>query len=239
MAEGPTVVIGADGGIGRAIVALGASRGLRMLPVVQADADLAVPGTAERHLQRLWHTHGPFAGVVHAAGLYPAAQLLAPDPPPFDAVLAVNTRSFLEVSRCAARLARDADTPLAIVALSSTAAQFPRPGTGVYAASKAALNALVRAIALEGAPSGIRCNAVAPGYVAVGSALNPVTPEYEATLRAGAPSGRLAVADDIAPLVLWLLSAEAAWVTGQTVVADGGASLGSVTAPSWLADPAE
>lgn len=92
---------------------------------------------------------------------------------------------------------------------------------------------MVRGLALETAPLGVRCNAVAPGFVDVASPLNPVPREYVAAVSAASPQGRVARAVDIAPAITWLLSDEAAWITGQSIPVDGGDSIGSATA-NWL-----
>lgn len=234
MVERPVVVLGADGGLGREIMGLGRERGHAMVPVTRDAIDLNDSNAASQLIASMWDEIGPFSGLVHAAGIYPASTLFSLEETSFDEVMAINTRSFLEASRTAGRLARECGSRLSIVAVSSGAAGRARPGTGVYAASKAALEAIVRGIALEGASVGIRCNAVAPGYVSVNSRTNPIPEEYERALLANAPSGRLGAPRDIAPTVLWFLNEDSNWVTGQILQVDGGAALGPANAPNWL-----
>lgn len=112
----------------------------------------------------------------------------------------------------------------AIVNVASIAAEVGMPGRAAYCATKAGLVGLTRALAVEWAGRGVRVNAVAPGYVR--------TPMIENALRAGllseravrdrTPSDRLAAPEDIARAVVFLASAEAGFVTGQTLVVDGG-----------------
>ncbi|MHA6628820.1 SDR family NAD(P)-dependent oxidoreductase [Pseudonocardia sichuanensis] len=233
-AETSVLVLGARGGIGREISALATGRGMRVHGADRDEIDLRDAASVAPYIERLWAEHGPFDGVVYAAGLFPAAPILETPATVFDDVFAVNTRAALEVGAAAARCAVAAARPLSLVYLSSPAGNRARPGTAVYAASKAALDALVRGFALEGAGRGIRCNAVAPGYTEVGSDINPIPDSYAREVARASPAGRVGVPADIAPVVLWLLGGESAWITGQTLVADGGASLGSPTMPSWL-----
>ena len=111
----------------------------------------------------------------------------------------------------------------AIVCLSSVAALRPAPGIGFYGASKAMLTSLTQELALELAP-GIRVNAVAPAVVKTRFSTR-LYEGREAEVVAGYPLGRLGVPDDIGSVVAFLLSDDAAWLTGQTIVVDGGLTL--------------
>jgi 3-oxoacyl-[acyl-carrier protein] reductase len=98
-----------------------------------------------------------------------------------------------------------------------------------YSASKAAIEGLTRALALELAPRGIRVNAVAPGFVRTNQLLDPVNSAGEegaAELADTVPLGRLGRPEDIANLIEFLASERAAYITGQTVLIDGGINLG-------------
>ncbi|MFB4288518.1 SDR family NAD(P)-dependent oxidoreductase [Nonomuraea sp. ATR24] len=232
------LVLGAAGGIGAAACAALSREGAR---VVAADApgagaelaaDLAEPGAAAAVVREAWRSHGPLDALLHVAGLFPARRALESTEELFDRVMAVNTRSALMAATTLAGLC--AGRPAAVVFTSSGGAGRPRPGTTVYAASKAALEAVTRGLALELGPLGVRVNAVAPGFVDVGSALNPVPAAYVEAVAAGSPAGRVAGPGDIVPSLLWLCSGESAWVNGHVLAADGGAGLGSPAAPSWL-----
>jgi 3-oxoacyl-[acyl-carrier protein] reductase len=111
----------------------------------------------------------------------------------------------------------------AVVNISSVAALRPAPGLGAYGVSKAALVYLTQQLAFELAPS-IRVNAVAPAVVKTKFAQALYEGREEEVVRSY-PAGRLGVPEDVAGTVAFLLSEQASWITGQTVVLDGGATL--------------
>jgi len=111
----------------------------------------------------------------------------------------------------------------AVVNISSVASLRPAPGLGIYGMSKAALSYLTQQLALELAPS-VRVNAVAPAVVKTKFAAALYEGREEQVAQAY-PLGRLGVPADVAPTVAFLLSDDASWITGQTVVLDGGSTL--------------
>jgi 3-oxoacyl-[acyl-carrier protein] reductase len=229
-----TLLLGADGGIGRAVHDRLEALGSSVTGAGPDDVDLARPGVVAPFVQSAWTDAGGFDALVHCAGLYPAYPALDTSEDVFDRLIAVNTRSALLAGAEFARLCASNGRSGAMVFVSSSAAHRARPGTTAYAASKAALDAVVRGLALEIVPLGVRCNAVAPGFVDVGSTLNPVPSTYVAAVSAASPQGRVACASDIAPAITWLLSDEAAWITGQSIPVDGGDSIRSATTANWL-----
>lgn len=113
-----------------------------------------------------------------------------------------------------------------IVALSSQGAQRVLPGYMVVGASKAAIESLCRYLAVELAPDGITVNVVSPGVVDTDALRHfPAREEILQTARAKTPARRLAEPADVARAVDFLTSSQAAMITGQTLVIDGGASL--------------
>jgi NAD(P)-dependent dehydrogenase (short-subunit alcohol dehydrogenase family) len=126
----------------------------------------------------------------------------------------------------------------AIVSIASTAAIVGLPGRGPYCAAKAGILGYTRALALEVAPVGIRANAVAPGYTRtelLQQALDDGS-QQESWMLERVALNRLAAPEEIARVVRFLASDEAAYVTGQVVVADGGWTIQGVSAaPDWLA----
>jgi 3-oxoacyl-[acyl-carrier protein] reductase len=124
-----------------------------------------------------------------------------------------------------------------IVSIASTAGLVGLPGRGPYCAAKAGIMSLTRVLALEGGPVGIRANAVAPGYTRtelIQQALDDGSQREEWMLER-VPLKRLADPDEIARVVRFLASDAASYVTGQTIVADGGWTIQGISAaPDWL-----
>ncbi|WP_237108074.1 SDR family NAD(P)-dependent oxidoreductase [Nonomuraea sp. MG754425] len=236
------LVMGAGGGIGSALRAALSAAGHEVVGVdsprsavpVDIVADLAEPGAARAAVTRAWESSGPLDALLHVAGVFPARRALETTEELFDTVMAVNTRSALMAATALAELCVRHGRTASVVFTSTGGALRPRPGTTVYAASKAALEAVTRGLALELGPLGVRVNAVAPGFVDVGSPLSPVPDAYVQAVRAASPAGRVATPDDIVPSLLWLCSPDSAWVNGHVLAADGGAGLGSPAMPSWL-----
>lgn len=115
-----------------------------------------------------------------------------------------------------------------VVFISSWVQDVPREGIGAYCASKGGLKMLAKTLALELAPKGIRANLVAPGWVDAGLTGQNLQshPERRADIEAQIPVGRLATADEIARAVRLLCSDDAGYITGTTLLVDGGSSLG-------------
>ncbi|KAA9161603.1 SDR family oxidoreductase [Amycolatopsis acidicola] len=227
------LVLGANGGIGSALTARLAQDGHAVTGADLPGLDLARHGVAA-HIERLWAENGGFDALVHAAGIFPAAPVAESDEEFFDRVMAVNTRSALSAGAQFVRSCRAEKRSGAMVFVSSGAARRARPGTAVYAASKAALDALVRGFALEHGRDGIRCCAVAPGFVDVASEINPVPQSYIDALTRASVRGRVGRPADIAAVIAWLLGEDASWVNGRTIPVDGGDGIGSADAPTWL-----
>jgi NAD(P)-dependent dehydrogenase (short-subunit alcohol dehydrogenase family) len=117
-----------------------------------------------------------------------------------------------------------------IVNIVSIAAKHANPAVGSYGPSKAALLSLTEQIALEWGPRGIRCNAVGPGLVPTpGTGEVYDDPEIRAVRSSAIPMRRLAVPSDIANVVAFLCSDDAAYVNGQVIYVDGGLSKGLMT----------
>jgi NAD(P)-dependent dehydrogenase (short-subunit alcohol dehydrogenase family) len=125
----------------------------------------------------------------------------------------------------------------AIVSIASTAGFVGLPGRGPYCAAKAGIMGLTRAMSLEAAPAGIRVNAVAPGYTRTEMLQEGLDngSQREDWMLERVPLKRLAEPDEIAGVVRFLASDAAGYVTGQTVVVDGGWTVQGISAaPDWL-----
>ena len=165
---------------------------------------------------------GPLRVLVHNAATGVIRPALETEDKHWDWTHHANARALLSLARVAVPAMPSGSSIVAISSLGSTRVleNYTLVGT-----SKAALEALVRYLAVELAPQGIRVNAVSAGVVETG-ALDHF-PNREAMLEMGArnPAGRIVTADDVAGLVAFLCSTDADMIRGQTVVVDGGWSL--------------
>ena len=167
--------------------------------------------------------------VVNNAGWsYSNRPLLDVHEAEFDRVFAVNVKSIFHMTNAVVPLMRKAGGG-AIINVGSTGGIRPRPGLAWYNASKAAVNLVSRAMALELAPDAIRVNAIAPVMGATGLLETfmgmPDTPENRAKFIATIPMGRMSTPRDIADACLYLASDEAAFITGVVLEVDGGRTI--------------
>jgi NAD(P)-dependent dehydrogenase (short-subunit alcohol dehydrogenase family) len=245
LAGGVALVTGARQGIGRAI-ALGLARAGAKVVVTGRDEgslaevaeELEAIGTEhlelvlelgdaeaiERVVEEAAGRWGRLDLLVNNAGLSirkPAADY---EPAEWDAVLSTNLRAAFLLSRAAA--ARMADGGR-IVSLSSSFARAAVAERAPYAASKAALEQLTRVLALEWAPHRVTVNCVAPGATLTETRRDVLAdPETAARRTRQIPLGRLGTPEDVVGAVLLLASEAGRFITGQTVVVDGGYTLG-------------
>jgi NAD(P)-dependent dehydrogenase (short-subunit alcohol dehydrogenase family) len=205
---------------------------------IAAECDVSDVGQVSEAFDTATAAHGVPTALFNNAGI--AGPLVtAPDTPieEFDRCIAVNLRGVFIVAAEFVRRARDANLSAAAVNTSSINSFYVEPSAPAYCASKGAVVALTKAMALDHAREGIRINCVCPGQV-----LSPMTqPLYEAIpggVEAAAelhPIGRLGRPDDIASMVTYLCSDEASFVTGAIFVVDGGLTIGTrVVAESEL-----
>jgi NAD(P)-dependent dehydrogenase (short-subunit alcohol dehydrogenase family) len=238
------VVTGASRGIGlgiaRELVAQGArvcitARGADALADAVKELGgpqhaIAVAGKAddaahqEEAVSRTLEAFGRLDLLVNNTGINPVfGAMLDTDPGAAAKIMAVNVLAPLAWTR----RARDAwmgEHGGAVVNVSSIAGLHPSPGIGMYGVSKAALIRLTIELAAELGP-GIRVNAVAPAVVKTKFAA-ALYEGREQEAAAAYPLKRLGVPEDVAGAVAFLLSDQAGWITGQTLVIDGGVTLG-------------
>lgn len=195
-------------------------------------ADLRDPDAVEHAVDEAW-SRSTVDVLVNCAGIYPAIPFLDLDAVMWDKVYDINVRAPMLCMAAVARRAKRAGHPVSIVNISSTASLRSRPGAAAYSSSKAAVEMLTRAAALELGPYDIRVNAIAPGFIPVHSTINPVSDDYAALVSRN-PLGVPGTAADIARAVMWIAGPDARWITGSVLRVDGGSSTGSHTLPlSW------
>jgi enoyl-[acyl-carrier protein] reductase III len=168
-------------------------------------------------------SHGPYDVVVHNAATGVIRPALETEDKHWDWTMSANARAFLSLARAAAPDMPSGGTIVAVSSLGSTRVleNYVLVGT-----SKAALESLVRYLAVELAPRGIRVNAVSAGVVETGALAH--FPNRETMIRESlerTPAGRLVEPEDVAGAVAYLASADAEMVRGHTLVVDGGFSL--------------
>jgi len=245
---GAALVVGASGGIGRAVVRLLAQRGsdvaltwrssqavvdrladevasygvrpsLHQLDATDADACARVVGEV---LER----HGGLHTLVHAAGPHvPMTHLSKVEPAQMNDQLGVDVGSFFNVVRPALPALREAEGSIVAVTTAATT-RFP-VRDGLSSAPKAAIEALVRALAVEEGRYGVRANCVGPGMLTDGMAQRLIeSGELDDhaldVARANIPLRRFGIAHDIAEAVCYLASHRAGFVSGQKLDVDGG-----------------
>ncbi|HST16166.1 MAG TPA: SDR family oxidoreductase [Gaiellaceae bacterium] len=233
-------VSGGSRGIGRAIALRFARDGAKRVAIgylrndraaEEAAAELEAAGaepvllrgnvTSSRVLEEV-AALGPLDALVHNAATGVIRPALETEDKHWDWTVNANARALLQLTRAASP---NLHAGSSIVAISSLGAQRVLPNYVLIGTSKAALEALVRYLAVELAPRGIRVNAVSGGVVDTGALEH--FPNRERMLEAGAanPVGRLVAAEDIAGAVAFLCSPDAEMIRGQILVVDGGFSL--------------
>ena len=192
------------------------------------SADLSVPEDAARVVREAVDAFGGLHVVINNAGMIRRnIRLHEVDVALWDELMAHNLRGpYLVLLAALPELLR-ADGDRCIVNVSSTLAVKPAPGIAPYAAAKGALISLTRALALEYAGDGIRCNVVLPASVktALARADRPNFDEIEDTMAAGYPLGRLGEPEDVAAAIRYLVSPGAGWITGAELEIDGGVTV--------------
>ena len=239
--EGASVLVtGGSRGIGKAIALRFASLGAKRVAIGYMRGDAPAEATAEElraagaepflvrgnvASQRIADevaALGPLDVLVHAAATGVLRPALETDDKHWDWTLSANSRALLSLARAAAPTMPAGSSIVGISSLGSIRVLDDYTLVGV---SKAALEALVRYLAVELAPRGIRVNAVSAGVVETGALEH--FPNKDAMLEMGArnPVGRLVSPEDVAAAVTFLCSPAAEMIRGQTLVVDGGWSL--------------
>ena len=222
------IVTGAASGMGRACAARFVAEGWEVAALDRAaftlggalalSVDVTDEAAVLAAVQRVVTELGDPKAVVNAAGVYPPSTLDTATAELYRRTFDVNVLGTLLITQAAAPHLVEGS---AVVNFASIDAFVPSPGQLLYCASKAAVVALTRSLALELAPR-VRVNALAPGWVDTPG--NRATGRMEAAL-ASVPLGRAATPEEMADLV-WFLAGEgrAGYVTGETLTATGGSA---------------
>ena len=187
------------------------------------QGDVAAAGAPARLVEATVAAFGMIDIMVNNAGIFPRVAFLEMTEKDWDSVHSVNLKAGFFCAQSAARWMMAAGKGGAIVNLASSAIFGASPRGVHYAASKGGVVSMTRAMAVELAPFGIRVNAIAPGLTDTAQPRYGSTEAELAERAATIPLGRMGQPEDIANVAVFLASGKAAFMTGQTVHANGGA----------------
>jgi NAD(P)-dependent dehydrogenase (short-subunit alcohol dehydrogenase family) len=186
-------------------------------------ADLSAASAADECVAAAVSAFGRLDGVVHSAGIIRRQEdLRQTTDEQWAQIMSVNLDASFRLARASLRAMVPGGG--SIVLVGSQLAQVAAPGYASYCASKGAVESLVRALAVDFGPSGVRVNALAPGVVATPLAYvdRPNFDDLVEGIAARLPLRRIGQPDDMAGPAVFLLSDDSAWMTGQSLVVDGG-----------------
>ncbi|BCW08527.1 SDR family NAD(P)-dependent oxidoreductase [Arthrobacter sp. NtRootA1] len=234
------VVTGASSGIGlataRALLAQGARVAAVALPdgllleakhqlagdVLLLDADVSDSAQVDAAFTRAEAELGPLSGAFNAAGISRVAPITQTSDELWQRLIQVNLSGTFHFARAAARCLTS-NGGGSLVCTASELSLVGQAGYSAYAATKGGVLSMMRALAAELAPAGVRVNALSPGTTDTPMLAAEFANEDErARDEASVPLGRFAQAEEIASAALWLLGPESSYVTGTNLVVDGG-----------------
>jgi 3-oxoacyl-[acyl-carrier protein] reductase len=243
------LVTGGSRGIGRAIVKAFAAEGAKVgfvyrgnqaaaaalvQEVTQAggvalalQADVADPKAAQACVERVEKEWGRFDILVNNAGIIRDDLFVRMEPDAWQSVLQTNLGGTYNFCKAVAYTLMKQRRGR-IINVSSVAAEHVNLGQANYAASKGAINALTRALAVELASRGVTVNAIAPGFIETDMS-EAVRNKAGDVIRKLIPMRRLGQPEDVARVAVFLASADSGYITGQVLTVDGGLSLGAVS----------
>jgi len=191
-------------------------------PTAFVSADIGAADGAEKIVAATLEKFRRVDLLVQNAGIYPWTMIENISPSEWDRVLGVNLRgTFLAAQACLKPMKAQRYGRMVFTS-SITGPRVSMPGHGHSSASKAGINGFIRAAAIEFAPFNITVNGIEPGNILTEAVQTARTPEYLDSMRAMIPLGRLGTPRDVANAVLYLASDDAEYVTGTTIIVDGG-----------------
>ena len=235
------LIVGAARGIGAGIAERFVEEGARLV-IADSEAEagtataarlggrfIAADVTQEADLDRAVAesigAHGRLDILVQNAGIYPWTLIENISAEEWDKVLAVNLKGTFLAARAALPHMKARKSGRMIFTSSITGPRVTSPGHGHYSASKAGINGFIKAAALEFAGYGITVNGVEPGNILTEGMKAQRSPAFIKSMEDAVPLGRLGTPRDIANAALFLASDDAAYITGTTIVVDGGQTL--------------
>jgi 3-oxoacyl-[acyl-carrier protein] reductase len=211
--------------------------------VIELVMDATDLGSCRRFLADARQAVGKITAVINCFGCTRYSPVIQDEAQSIMEMFRVNVGGVVNMSRVAASSYIKSGGSGVILNFSSVAAQSALPGLASYGASKAAVVALTRSMAMELASWKIRANAIVPGFVNAGITLKQ-HPGQQDIFRRHIPLNAFSSVSELSHLVSWLVSDEARTVTGQTFVVDGGLSIGSTAlfkeiVESWIKEKAD
>jgi 3-oxoacyl-[acyl-carrier protein] reductase len=233
------IVTGGSKGIGKGIARVFAQQGAKVMVVARTladaeataaelgngasgfSADVADWGQSQAMAAAAVERHGGLDFLCANAGVYPQTNIEDMDPSEWDLVMGTNLKgNFLSVKACLPAL-KASDQGRVILTSSITGPVTGFPGWSHYGASKSGQLGFMRTACIELAKHNITMNAVLPGNI-ITEGLEDLGEDYHKTMAASIPLNKLGVVEDIGNAALFLASKEANYITGQTIIVDGG-----------------
>ena len=213
------LITGGARGIGAAITQTLLAKGFTVVAPTRAQLDLSLPSSVEAYIAA--NRELPIDILINNAGINVLRSIVEIDENSWQSMLQTNLSAALRLTQSYApgMQSRGWGRVLNISTIFSLVTKERR---AAYSMTKAALNALTRSSAVEFGPSGVLVNALAPGYVDTALTRQNNSPEAIAAITATIPLRRLANAEELARAAAFLVSEENTYLTGQTIVVDGG-----------------
>lgn len=246
LADTVAIVTGSGAGIGRAIALNFAQHGAEVIVATRSagngratesairqsggrasfyQIDVGDQGEIRELIADTGRKHGRIDIVLHNAAIFPMTPLEDLDAAVLDQTLAVNLKAAFWLTQEAIPYLKQSARGRVLITSSVTGPRVAIKGLAHYAASKSGINGFIRSAALELAAYGITVNGVEPGLIQTGAMENLGDKDQVARMIRGIPLMRLGRPEEIAHAMRFLASPDAAFITGQTIVVDGGALL--------------